>query len=1030
MPTLSGTTGNDRLSQPKQVIDMYIGLRTGEYDDGSPKTDVSITLADYTPYTVDGGGGNDVITAGPGRATLKGGAGFDTLRFDFTPDRTLAGPGVGSATSLVLYTYPYLSTGVTVDLDAGTASFAGYDKYSIWYLDSFIDGTKQQKFNPSNFATTWTISGFESVQGTPYADVLLGSDTTSGYERFVLGLTPRFVGMQGSIQNDPTPLTITDTVDGRGGTDILDLTLFDFDSLVIDLAAGTGRGSYDFKSQGKTRTYTDNYVLRNVEGVEGSKADDVIRGDDGNNIIDGYSGADRLNGRGGTDLLDFYRSGYAPFAASGVNVDMRAGTAVDPTGATDRFRNFENARGTHRDDTIKGDKAGNRLMGLEGDDVLGGRGGGDTLEGAAGDDLLRGNGGDDTLRGGLGDDRLLGGAGNDVMTAGPGDDVINGGAGNRDYLYFWTYDLKVGVSLDLRGGTATDAHGGTDRFRKIEVFGGTDAGDTVRGGKSGDEVYGHGGDDTIRGLKGADRLFGGAGDDTIQGGNGDDRIEGGAGADTLTGGRGADVFVLEEGGAVDTITDFEFGVDRLEVLPAATGGHAPGTVAPGISVGGLLNVSVIVDSLDLEVRFGDKKIAFFPSGLKALGDYFLKAEAAKGTVTIGTEESDILNAKRGSPTFGLSGIDIIRGTGGSDLIFGNGDVDSLKGKGGPDILIGGAGDNLLYGGAGNDLLVGEGDTDLMLAGKGDDVLIGGAYHDRFAGQAGRDVFVISNNSLEERPLPDTIRDFEIGKDRIDLSGLRNKKDALTLSDLDLVEFEGKFWLTTPSTFDKASRDRMALVRFSDEEKDSKIEEYREKFLVAEHFIFKDGYGALVGGRDAAKLLGTASGDLILGNHLANTIKGGKGADTLLGAASNDTLGGGGGKDVLSGGFGNDTLFGGAGDDILEGGEGDDTLKGGPGDDTLIGGPGDDVLTGGPGADEFHFSALRTIINTNRITDFEPGIDKITIDEDIRDDLEFTIEDGEVTIRGTGLLGAKSAITFDYEEAMDLLLRGALVPEDL
>jgi Ca2+-binding RTX toxin-like protein len=39
----------------------------------------------------------------------------------------------------------------------------------------------------------------------------------------------------------------------------------------------------------------------------------------------------------------------------------------------------------------------------------------------------------------------------------------------------------------------------------------------------------------------------------------------GAGADTLTGGAGEDVFIFDRDGSVDRITDFQDGVDRLDV---------------------------------------------------------------------------------------------------------------------------------------------------------------------------------------------------------------------------------------------------------------------------------------------------------------------------------------------------------------------------------------------------------------------------------------------------------------------------------
>jgi Ca2+-binding RTX toxin-like protein len=60
----------------------------------------------------------------------------------------------------------------------------------------------------------------------------------------------------------------------------------------------------------------------------------------------------------------------------------------------------------------------------------------------------------------------------------------------------------------------------------------------------------------------------------IVGGAGADVIHGGSGADTLTGGAGADVFVYhsfsdavtpKKGGAVDTITDFQNGTDRIDL---------------------------------------------------------------------------------------------------------------------------------------------------------------------------------------------------------------------------------------------------------------------------------------------------------------------------------------------------------------------------------------------------------------------------------------------------------------------------------
>ncbi|MGB7242196.1 MAG: calcium-binding protein, partial [Sulfitobacter sp.] len=54
-------------------------------------------------------------------------------------------------------------------------------------------------------------------------------------------------------------------------------------------------------------------------------------------------------------------------------------------------------------------------------------------------------------------------------------------------------------------------------------------------------------------------------DDHLSGGNGDDRLIDFAGADTLTGGAGADTFVLVADDSDDHISDFEVGVDLIDV---------------------------------------------------------------------------------------------------------------------------------------------------------------------------------------------------------------------------------------------------------------------------------------------------------------------------------------------------------------------------------------------------------------------------------------------------------------------------------
>jgi Ca2+-binding RTX toxin-like protein len=62
-----------------------------------------------------------------------------------------------------------------------------------------------------------------------------------------------------------------------------------------------------------------------------------------------------------------------------------------------------------------------------------------------------------------------------------------------------------------------------------------------------------------------DMLVGGASDNALFGNGGDDILIDGYGTDELTGGAGADTFVFGADGQSDSIRDFEYGVDRIDL---------------------------------------------------------------------------------------------------------------------------------------------------------------------------------------------------------------------------------------------------------------------------------------------------------------------------------------------------------------------------------------------------------------------------------------------------------------------------------
>lgn len=127
---------------------------------------------------------------------------------------------------------------------------------------------------------------------------------------------------------------------------------------------------------------------------------------------------------------------------------------------------------------------------------------------------------------------------------------------------------------------------------------------------------------------------------------------------------------------------------------------------------------------------------------------------------------------------GTSGDDLLKGSGANDEINGLDGNDVIHGYGGRDALTGDGGDDWVYGGDGNDHVVGGPGVDQIFGENGDDTLISGLGADHVWGGLGRDIFDYrfgtreSSSALDASGIAygvDTIHDFEIGIDKIDLS---------------------------------------------------------------------------------------------------------------------------------------------------------------------------------------------------------------------------------------------------------------------
>ncbi|MFC4172894.1 M10 family metallopeptidase C-terminal domain-containing protein [Microvirga sp. GCM10011540] len=148
---------------------------------------------------------------------------------------------------------------------------------------------------------------------------------------------------------------------------------------------------------------------------------------------------------------------------------------------------------------------------------------------------------------------------------------------------------------------------------------------------------------------------------------------------------------------------------------------------------------------------------------------------------------DVITGNIGGNTLcGGGGNDTIYGGLGGDRIYGNQDADFIDGGDDADALFGGQGSDTVYGGHGHDWIEGNKEDDLIFGnqdndslfggagndslygGQGNDILQGGVGQDLLVGGVGQDVFVFVSPADSAGLAIDTVADFQMGLDRINL----------------------------------------------------------------------------------------------------------------------------------------------------------------------------------------------------------------------------------------------------------------------
>lgn len=302
-------------------------------------------------------------------------------------------------------------------------------------------------------------------------------------------------------------------------------------------------------------------------------------------------------------------------------------------------------------------------------------------------------------------------------------------------------------------------------------------------------------------------------------------------------------------------------------------------------------------------------------------------------------------------------------------------IEAVVGSKFDDVITGDGEANRLSGEDGNDVLHGLAGADEILGGRGDDTLNGGHGNDVLTGGAGTDVFVYDASDFGL----DTITDFAIGADKIDLrgSGLSYSSFVFEWVSSTFFAWVGKVGSDAGIQFGKLTRALTATDFLADDGKTKPALEAPNKPETAPPTTEDPTEASggevpespeseependappptgetpvnevppvkekpeVVGNPAAGKRQTTSAVDHVLGVNDQNLVLVGSAVSGTGNALANRIVGNE-HNNILVGGAGNDALLGSAGNDTLDGGDGKDTLDGGSGADLMLGGAGTD-----------------------------------------------------------------------------------------
>jgi serralysin len=570
MGHIVGTAGDDDLTGTAADDDIF-----GRAGEDTLRGEAGDDLLDggLGNDTLKGGSGDDVLRGGAGSDSLKGGTGHDTANYEdrdaaitLKPRGRVEETGgdvdqiediekiVGNASRINTIDGEN-STNSRFEISLAAQTLAIFDAQTGALIDDFTVTHFSDVIGTGNGDSITGDAGNNRFGGSAGDDSLTGGAGFDTADYSALGQSITLITGGGVVKGGGLG---TDTLEemerivgDAGQINTIDGGNSDASAFTVDLGAGTlqvapisGAGPFAFDVE----NFTDVIGTASADRITGDAGDNILSGRDGNDTLWGGAGDDTLTGAGGNDTLrggagnDFVQGGAGNDTIWWDNADRSwveggaqdiGGAGYDTlqveTGSWFRTSNLDN----YGFEAFVGAEHSDSVIGFR-DDV------GYDFAGGAGNDTLTGAGGNDTLRGGAGNDFVQGGAGNDTIWWDNADrSWVEGGAQDIGGAGYDTLQVETGSWFRTSN---LDNYG-------FEAFVGAEHSDSVIGFR--DDV-------------GYD-FAGGAGDDTLTGAGGNDTLRGGAGNDTLTGGAGADTFVFAAGDDADIITDFETGIDTLDL---------------------------------------------------------------------------------------------------------------------------------------------------------------------------------------------------------------------------------------------------------------------------------------------------------------------------------------------------------------------------------------------------------------------------------------------------------------------------------